>query len=219
MLLCDFEGSRLKRWWVRWARERGAPFGNDLEARPTAGQVCVVACDLRGYRAFFANQALDVAAYFLIVERSSLAALERLNVDEFATLDSSDEELSIRLDRLMARCATRPDPVRRVSGEQVRAGNLVLNPTSRTVHIGGRRVTIRRAEFNLLEYLVTHRERVVPSQELQYWVLKTSGDGGSVRTHLWELRRKLRAAGCEDAVTTVRGVGYRWDGAIGAFHS
>lgn len=67
---------------------------------------------------------------------------------------------------------------------------------------------LRRAELAVLEYIVVNAPRVVSVQEILTNVLRSSGDGGSVRNHVWEIRRKLSAAGIPAPLRTVRGVGY-----------
>jgi DNA-binding winged helix-turn-helix (wHTH) protein len=85
-----------------------------------------------------------------------------------------------------------------------------LEPRSRRAWVEGRELGLRRAEFNMLHYLMTHTARVVPPAELITRVLGASGSGGSARTQVCELRRKLAKAGAPAVVETVRGSGYRF---------
>jgi DNA-binding response OmpR family regulator len=73
--------------------------------------------------------------------------------------------------------------------------------------VAGKMLTLRKAEYTLLKYLLSARPRVVPVHELLKVALGTCGDGGTVRYHICELRRKLRAAGA-DHLQTCRGQGY-----------
>lgn len=91
-----------------------------------------------------------------------------------------------------------------------------LELCSRRAWVGGREIGLRRAEFNMLHYLMTHAARVVPPAELVTRVLGASGSGGSARTQVYELRRKLAKAGAPGVVETVRGSGYRFVAASGS---
>lgn len=88
---------------------------------------------------------------------------------------------------------------------------LTLDAQLHAVQLGGMVARLRRAEFNVLQYIVAHGSRVVSAQELLEAVFGTSGDGGSIRNHVWEIRRKLRDAGLPMIISTVKGLGYRVD--------
>lgn len=76
------------------------------------------------------------------------------------------------------------------------------------VLLGNLRARLRRAELAVFRYIVDNSPRVVGARELLTVVLGTAGDGATVRNHVFEIRRKLRAAGFPEIVSTVRGVGY-----------
>jgi DNA-binding response OmpR family regulator len=87
------------------------------------------------------------------------------------------------------------------------AGPITLDLDRYAVHVYGHAVDLTRVEFNLLEFLVRHSDRVVSHADLLQRVLgRTGGDGGSlIRVHVAHLRRKLGAASV--AIQTVRGRG------------
>ena len=109
------------------------------------------------------------------------------------------EELGARIERLVPS----EEPV-------LECRSLRLDRTRCQVLVEGKLLTLRKAEYTLLKYLLRERPRVVPTHELLQVALGTCGDGGTVRYHICELRRKLRAAGA-DHVQTRRGQGY-WIG-------
>ena len=86
---------------------------------------------------------------------------------------------------------------------------LSLDSNTLEVSAGARRVTFRRAEFQIFRYLLLRRPVVVPQEELLSVVLGTCGRGSSVRNQIWEIRRKLDRSGLPATVETIRGVGYR----------
>lgn len=99
--------------------------------------------------------------------------------------------------------------VRRPAGARpavLTAGDLVLDPATRTVTQAGLPVDLTPRELALLEYLMRHSDRVVGKVELRDHVWDGSGeDLNVVEVYVGYLRRKLG----RDAVTTVRGAGYR----------
>ena len=86
------------------------------------------------------------------------------------------------------------------------SGDIVLDPSARTVTRAGRPVTLTARELALLEYLMRHADRVVGKVELRDHVWDGTGeDLNVVEVYVGYLRRKLG----RDAITTVRGAGYR----------
>lgn len=75
---------------------------------------------------------------------------------------------------------------------------------------GGRRLDLTPKEFQLLDYFLVHRERVVRRTELleKVWDLRFDPMSNVVDVHVGHLRRKLRDAGGDELLHTVRGVGY-----------
>lgn len=70
-------------------------------------------------------------------------------------------------------------------------------------------IKLRHLEFEILSYLIQNAVRWVASSELLAIVLKACGDGGSVRTHVWQLRMKLKEIGAAQLIASERGRGYR----------
>ena len=99
--------------------------------------------------------------------------------------------------------------VRRPAGARpavLTAGDIVLDPATRTVTQAGAPVVLTTRELALLEYLMRQSDRVVGKVELRDHVWDGSGeDLNVVEVYVGYLRRKLG----RDTVTTVRGAGYR----------
>jgi DNA-binding response OmpR family regulator len=106
------------------------------------------------------------------------------------------EELGARIEKLV----TIDEPI-------LECCSLKLDRKRCQVSVDGKALTLRKAEYTLLKYLLVERPRVVSTHELLQIALGTCGDGGTVRYHICELRRKLRAAGA-DHLRTLRGQGY-----------
>jgi DNA-binding response OmpR family regulator len=106
------------------------------------------------------------------------------------------EELGARIERLVA-----------TEAPMLQCSSLQLDRTRCQVLVDGKLLTLRKAEYTLLKYLLAEQPRVVPTHELLQVALGTCGDGGTIRYHICELRRKLRAAGA-DHLYSRRGHGY-----------
>ncbi|WP_136520569.1 MULTISPECIES: response regulator transcription factor [Cellulomonas] len=122
-----------------------------------------------------------------------------VGADDYLTKPFSFVVLVARL-RALVRRPVAPRPA------VLRAGDLRLDPATREVTRAGRPVELTVRETALLEYLLRHGERVVGKLELLDHVFDTGGeDPNVVEVYVGYLRRKLG----KDAVTTVRGAGYR----------
>ena len=74
----------------------------------------------------------------------------------------------------------------------------------------GQEVRLERRAFDLLQYLIAHRDRVVSQSELSQHIYSQDldRDSNTVEVFIARLRRKLGASYIE----TVRGLGYRIGG-------
>ncbi|WP_432457985.1 response regulator transcription factor [Cellulomonas iranensis] len=126
-----------------------------------------------------------------------------VGADDYLTKPFSFVVLVARL-RALVRRPVAPRPA------VLRVGALELDPATRAVTRDGAPVELTARETALLEYLLRHADRVVGKLELLDHVFDTRGDDPNVvEVYVGYLRRKLG----RDAVTTVRGAGYRVGGA------
>ncbi len=92
----------------------------------------------------------------------------------------------------------------------LRVRDLSVDPATREVRLGARRVELSAKEFALLRTLAEDPTRVFPKQELlrDVWGYLSQGNTRTLDAHACRLRRKLRPSG-RPWVVNVRGVGYR----------
>jgi DNA-binding winged helix-turn-helix (wHTH) protein/ATP/maltotriose-dependent transcriptional regulator MalT len=90
-------------------------------------------------------------------------------------------------------------------------GRFELDEARRTLRLDGAEKQLQPLVFDLLSYLVQHRERVVPKEELltKLWDGASVTDG-SLQRAISLLRAALRDGGMEDAVQTFARRGYRF---------
>jgi DNA-binding response OmpR family regulator len=104
--------------------------------------------------------------------------------------------------------------LRRAEGRRrrgvLRVGELTVDPLTRTVRLGGRRVELSAKEFALLHALAEEPSRVYEKQELlrDVWGFLAAGNTRTLDAHACRLRKKLRPSS-RAWVVNVRGVGYK----------
>jgi len=104
--------------------------------------------------------------------------------------------------------------VRRSSADlrssQLEAGDLVMDLLARKVQRGGRDITLTNKEFELLEYLLRNKGRVLSRIILteHIWDINFDTDTNIVDVVINRLRRKIDDGFAAKLIHTVRGVGY-----------
>jgi DNA-binding response OmpR family regulator len=88
--------------------------------------------------------------------------------------------------------------------------DLSLNPQTREVYRGDRRIELTAKEFDLLEYLLSHPRQVFTKNQIleNVWGYDFMGDSNIIEVYIRYLRLKLEEKGEKRLVHTVRGVGY-----------
>lgn len=91
----------------------------------------------------------------------------------------------------------------------LRLGSMCYDLNLCEVRVGTALVDFRRAEREMVLYLLRHPHRYVTTAELQDAVLRSHGNGGAVRTQIYEIRRKLARVGVPDTIVCEPQKGYR----------
>lgn len=99
--------------------------------------------------------------------------------------------------------------------QQLQVGPLTLDYGTHNVSIlhkgKGQSVLLTHKEFQLLEYFMQHPRQIVSRDQIlnQLWGAEADTISNVVAALMRQLRRKLFDLGCNDAIETVYGVGYR----------
>ena len=127
-----------------------------------------------------------------------------IGADDFLSKPFSFVVLVARL-RALARRGAAPRPA------VLTAGDLVVDPVTRTCTRGGTAVDLTPRELALLAALLRRAGEVVPKPELlrQVWGDDFDGDANVVEVYVGYLRRKLDVPFGRRTLQTVRGAGYR----------
>ena len=91
-------------------------------------------------------------------------------------------------------------------------GTLLMDQAAHKVTVDGQEVVLTHKEYELLEYLLENRNRVLSREKIlnRIWGYTTDIETRTLDVHIRSLRQKLGASG--DCIETVRGVGYRIEG-------
>jgi two-component system response regulator MprA len=124
--------------------------------------------------------------------------------DDYLPKPFSLDELLARLRALLRRTGASE------TGEELRVGDLLLDPRRRRAARGGRSLELTKTEFDLLELLMLNAG-IVLSRDTIYdriWGFDFETSSRSLDVYIGYLRRKTEAHGEARLVHTVRGVGY-----------
>ena len=123
--------------------------------------------------------------------------------DDYLVKPFAFEELLARVRALLRRGRVGAEPI-------LRLADLSLDPATRIVTRGRRRISLTAREYALLEYFLRNAGRVLtrPMITQHVWGLDFDPESNIVDVYVGYLRRKIDADGEPRLVQTVRGAGY-----------
>lgn len=129
-----------------------------------------------------------------------------LGVDDYVVKPFAPKELLLRVAAILKRSAGVTQ-----ESEIVTLGNLTVNFTARMVSVNGTLLDLSPKEYDLLFFMVRNRGIALTRETLinKVWGYDYYGDDRTLDTHIKLLRKQLGE--CSDRITTLRGVGYRFE--------
>ncbi|MEO8892621.1 MAG: response regulator transcription factor [Coleofasciculaceae cyanobacterium] len=125
--------------------------------------------------------------------------------DDYLVKPFKIQELAARIRALSRRTPDIQPPI-------LTCGNLQLDPSTYQVTYAGELLTLTPKEYMLLEVFLRNPTRVFTRSDLlnKLWELDDISGEETVKTHLRNLRRKIKAAGSDsEFIENVYGIGYR----------
>ena len=156
-----------------------------------------------------AKKSNEEAAFIIITARGALDdKIKGLNLgaDDYLAKPFSLLELLSRMKAIGRRKFG-------LKSNAIALGEFMVDISSRRILFGEEEITLTKKEFDLLNYMVLHKNRVLTRLQLieHIWgnLLEDEYDSNYIDVHVKNLRKKLSAYAEPDFLETVRGIGYR----------
>jgi two-component system phosphate regulon response regulator PhoB len=143
-----------------------------------------------------------------VEERDKIDGLDS-GADDYITKPFSVKELTARIRAVLRRGTGSLD-------NEVIIGPIKLDLDAHRAYVNEESINMGPTEFRLLEFFMTHADRVYSrNQLLDYvWGRNMYVEERTVDVHIVRLRKLLKPLGCDHMIQTVRGYGYRFSAKI-----
>lgn len=164
--------------------------------KKTGVEVCAI---LRSQTLF--QETLIIFLTALNDEASHIKGLET-GADDYISKPISPKVLISRVNALFRR-------LHKEDGKSIKVGNIIIDPVKFLVNIEGKDVILAKKEFELLHLLASKPGRVFLRNEIltQVWGTDVIVGDRTIDVHIRKVRQKLGM----DCITTVKGVGYKFE--------
>jgi len=139
-----------------------------------------------------------------VATATKVASLDS-GADDYLTKPFSYDELLARLRALLRRTSET------VLSSKLKAGDLVLDVVSKTVHYKETSIYLRRKEFDLLECLMRNPNRVLTREVLleSVWHKSLEVESNTIEAHISTLRSRIEKPFGTTFIKTIHGIGYK----------
>ena len=131
--------------------------------------------------------------------------------DDYMTKPFNILEVKARVKALLRRSAATKR--QQEQDKRLTSGGLTIDPEARAAWKNDQPVELTAREFDLLELLMKHPNRVYSREQLlnQVWGYEYTGEYRTVDVHIRRLREKVEGVSDQWALKTVWGVGYKFE--------
>lgn len=161
------------------------------------------------------RQAKEVPILIVSARKEEIDKIRAFNLgaDDYITKPFSPSELVARAKAHLTRYERLLSKQEAVPKAEIHIRGLTIDKESRRVYVRNQEVVFTTREFNLLEFLASHPNRVFSKNELfeRIWGMDSSGDIATVTVHIRKLREKIEVDPSNPQyIETVWGAGYRF---------
>jgi two-component system, OmpR family, response regulator len=154
----------------------------------------------------------DVPILFLSARDEEIDRVLGLEIggDDYVTKPFSPRELVARVNVILRRGASRSTDARAQPAELAH-GRLRLDPEQHVARFGDILLNLTALEFDILRALLSRPTVVFSREQIMQaaYQLNIQVSDRTIDSHIRNIRAKLAAADCDDAIETVHGVGFR----------
>ena len=130
-----------------------------------------------------------------------------IGADDYLTKPFHLAELSMRIYAVIRRKMFHANNV-------IESNGVAINLLEKSVAVGDVAVTLTKSEYELLLFFISNKDRIVSrsamAEHLSGEMADMLDNYDFVYTHIKNLKAKLTAAGCNDCIKNVYGMGYKW---------
>ncbi len=128
--------------------------------------------------------------------------------DDYLTKPFSLKELLLRVRSVLKRTTNT------TTINTIKIWDIELNLDLKEVKRWDKKIELTSKEFQILEYLMKNKNKVIPKKELLEYIWWINNDIWSdvVRSHIQLIRSKLNKGFDYDPIKTIRGVGFKFEG-------
>ncbi len=133
-----------------------------------------------------------------------------LGADDYITKPFSLRELLARIKAILRR--SRPDPTNQNKALDVAIGKLSVNFSTYSAHIGGKNTKMSHKEFEILKFLLDHKNEIVSRNKLleKIWGYEEQPTTRTVDNFIMKLRQKIEEnPNHPTIILTAHGIGYK----------
>lgn len=131
-----------------------------------------------------------------------------LGIDDYVVKPFSPKELMARCSAVISR---RTKAAQNAENTVLKCGGLVVDTQARTVFVDGEKIDVTLKEYEILAYLMLNKNIAISRDRMlsDIWGYDFFGDDRTIDTHIKNLRGRI--GNYRDKITTVRGVGYKFE--------
>lgn len=158
----------------------------------------------------FIREFISVPIIFLTARVSEQDKVNGLMVggDDYITKPFSMKELLARLSAHLRR-----EQRSRVRTKTKFSEELVIDYSDRSIFIKGNRIELSNKEFEIIQLLSMNAGQVFDREKIyeKIWGIDGAGDNAVIKEHIRKIRLKFAEYTEKPYITTVWGVGYKWE--------